>query len=82
MELTNELPNEIHFNVIKFLVHPVAALFKNEFEVCGLADAIDDDLNIRLWAIDILRSIKEVKEFSGKFESFNLLDDNFLDYLF
>jgi hypothetical protein len=29
MELINELPNEIQFNVIKFMRHPVADLFKN-----------------------------------------------------
>ena len=26
MELINELPNEIHFNVIKFLKHPLAEI--------------------------------------------------------
>ena len=30
MELINELPNEIQFNVIKFMRHPVADLFKKE----------------------------------------------------
>ena len=63
-------------------IHPVAQLFKNEFEVCGLADDIDDELNMRLWAFDILDAIREVKEFNGRFISFNILDDNFLNYLF
>ena len=82
MELINELPNELQFNVIKFLKHPVAKVFVSEFEVCGLSDEIDDDLNMRLWAIDILKAIQEVKEFYGSFVSFNLLDNRFLDYLF
>ena len=34
MELINELPNEIHFNVIKFLKHP-------------LAEIVDDTCNFR-----------------------------------
>ena len=63
-------------------IHPVAQLFKDEFEVCGLADDIDDEMNMKLWAIDILVSIKEVKQFYGKFISFNILDDNYLDFLF
>ena len=63
-------------------IHPVAQLFKNEFEICGLADDIDDELNMRLWAVDILDAIREVREFTGKFISFNILDNNFMDYLF
>ena len=62
--------------------HPVALVFKSEFEVCGLADDIDNELNMRLWAVDILAAVREVREFHGKFISFNLLDCNFLDYLF
>ena len=34
MELINELPNEIQFNVIKFMSHPVSDLFKTFLRKC------------------------------------------------
>ncbi len=64
-------------------VHPVAQLFKDEFYQPGLADEIDDEYFPHvLWGVNILNAIREVKEFDGKFISFNILPSNFLDYLF
>ena len=40
MELINELPNEIQFNVIKFSRHPVAEIFKNHFKNCVFVETL------------------------------------------
>ena len=32
MELINELPNDIHFNVIKFMKHPLAEMLENAWD--------------------------------------------------
>ena len=76
------LPIEIVNKIMLYHIHPVAELFKKEFEICGLADDVDDELNMSLWAVDILDAIIQVREYDGRFVSFNTLDNNLLDYLF
>ena len=52
MELINELPNEIHFNVIKFMKHP-------------LAEIVDDTINFRPRRENILFKIFKRNHLQG-----------------
>ena len=58
MELVNELPNEIQFNTIKYMIHPVAELIKNDIE-----EHCHSFNNDRLWATNVLNKKKDDKKF-------------------
>ena len=48
MELIKKLPNEVQFNAIKYMIHPVAELIKKQ-----IYEHYSSFNNDRLWAINV-----------------------------
>ena len=61
MELIKELPNEIHFNVIKFMSHPVADLMKQRINSYNKSENIFATF-YNYWKYDVKLDVESNEE--------------------
>ena len=87
MELINELPNEIHFNVIKFLRHPVAEMIRPKITTTNIIRNLREKVSYKIagnFASDFfaLRDLERLKplieenEFALNYRKI-IYDDNY-----